>query len=133
MKKRIREIAIAIASFAFFVAFLELFKFAFDKFSIRFPAPLGAMIAFFLLLLTGIVPAKYVERTCAILTKNMMFYFIPFVVGIMSYKEMLRGKILQMGLALLLGVIVTMAITAFAVRIPDLFSGDAKAKGNRDV
>lgn len=120
MKKFAADLVKFIFGFVILAVLFESFKFAFAKFEINFPPSLAAMIALFILLRAKILPAKFVENACVIMTNNMMFYFVPFLVGIMSYKEMLRGKILSMGGALLVSVIITMGLTALAIQVPDL-------------
>lgn len=56
---------------------------------INFPPVILGLIFFTLALNFGIIKEKYIETTVNFLLKNMAILFVPFVVGIIKYKELL--------------------------------------------
>ena len=56
---------------------------------INFPPVILGLIFFTLVLNFGIIKEKYIESTVNFLLKNMAILFVPFVVGIIKYKQLL--------------------------------------------
>lgn len=103
--------------FALLVGLYEAVSGVFGFFGIAFPSSLAAMIIMYFLLLFKIVPLWVVEDACKLVLKFMPLYFVPILVGIMSYKELLAGKICSIFSALVLSALITMLATAFCVEL----------------
>lgn len=76
--------------------------------SLRLPIPgnvLG-MIILFILLLTGVVKLKWIDRAASFLLKHLVFFFIPITVGIMT----LGSVFVKNGVAIIIIVIISAAI-----------------------
>ena len=78
---------------ALLVGLYEAVSRIFDLFAIAFPSSLVAMVILYFLLLFKIIPLWVVEDACKLILKFMPLYFVPILVGIMAYKELLAGKI----------------------------------------
>ena len=100
----------------------------FDFFGIAFPPSLVAMVILYFLLLFKILPLWVVEDACKLVLKFMPLYFVPILVGIMSYKELLAGKICSIFSALILSAAITMLATAFCVEFLQKRKCGAKGK-----
>lgn len=101
--------------FALLAGLYESAARVFDFFGIAFPPSLVAMVILYFLLLFKILPLWVVEDACKLVLKFMPLYFVPILVGIMSYKELLAGKICSIFSALILSAAITMLATAFCV------------------
>ena len=99
-----------------------------DLFAITFPSSLVAMVILYFLLLFKIIPLWVVEDACKLILKFMPFYFVPILVGIMTYKELLAGKICSILSALVLSAAITMFATAFCVEFLQKRKCGAKEK-----
>jgi len=73
---------------------------------ISFPGNLIGMLILLLLLVTGVVKLRWIERCCDILTHHLAFFFIPIAVGLLAYGELARNE----GLAILAVLILSAAL-----------------------
>ncbi len=74
---------IIIFSVQFFCAYiLRILK-------ITFPAPILGIILLFLLLKCKIIEPEKIEDCCNFLLKNMVLFFIPLFVGIITYSDII--------------------------------------------
>lgn len=78
---------------------------------IAFPPAILGLILFTLALFTGIIKEEWVEKTANFLLKNMAVLFVPFVVGLIVYKDIL----LQNWLSILLVIFVTTTVIIVSV------------------
>ena len=78
---------------------------------IAFPPAIFGLILFTLALFTGIIKEEWVEKTANFLLKNMAVLFVPFVVGLIVYKDIL----LQNWLSILLVIFVTTTVIIVSV------------------
>jgi len=53
------------------------------------PGNLVGMLFLFALLRSGLIPQAWIEETSSILTRHLAFFFIPIMVGLMSYSRLL--------------------------------------------
>lgn len=113
---------------ALLVGLYEAVSRAFDLFAITFPSSLVAMVILYFLLLFKIIPLWVVEDACKLILKFMPLYFVPILVGIMTYKELLAGKICSILSALVLSAAITMLATAFCVEFLQKRKCGAKEK-----
>ena len=91
-----------------------------------FPASVLGMILLLLLLLTGVVKPRQVERGADLLLQNMMFLFVPAGVSILEYFPLIRDKVPVLILIALVTLVVTLAAAAFTVRITAALLGKGR-------
>ena len=94
---------------------LYLSKFILDIFHIAFPAPILGIIILFVLLKIGIIKENWIEDFCDFMLKNMILFFIPIFVGIISYEDLISKNFL----AIIMTIVVT---TTLVMVIVGLFS-----------
>lgn len=81
-----------------------------------FPASVIALLLLGLLLFTGLVKPRHIEKTTGFLVSNMAFFFLPACVGIMKYADSILGQLLPF---LFIGFITTPVVyfvTAWTVQ-----------------
>ena len=59
-----------------------------------FPASVISLILLIVLLLTGVLKTRHIQRVSEFLVANMAFFFIPSCVGIMEHAQVLLDKLL---------------------------------------
>ena len=99
------------------VAMFELFKFGMAALDIKFPPALVAMTAFFFLLATGVLPAKYVEAACKFALAHMAICFVPILVMIVGNRGMLEGRLLPLFSSVAISSAITLIVTGAAVEL----------------
>ena len=90
-------------------AILYLSKFILDMIHISFPAPILGIIILFILLKIGIVKENWVEVFCNFMLKNMILFFVPIFVGIITYVDLISKNFLA--------IIMTIFITTTLVMV----------------
>lgn len=91
-----------------------------------FPASVLGMILLLLLLLTGAVKPRQVEKGADLLLQNMMFLFVPAGVSILEYFPLIRDKVPVLILIALVTLVVTLAAAAFTVRVTAALLGKGR-------
>lgn len=80
---------------------------------------LGLMILF-LLLVTGIIPIRWVEEAANLLIKHLAFFFIPIAVGLMALGTVFLKNgiplIIIMGVSIVLGIYLTGFVSQFVAQ-----------------
>lgn len=94
-----------------------------------FPASVLGMVLLLLLLLSGAVKPRQVERGADLLLQNMMFLFVPAGVSIMEYLPLIRDKIPALAVIALATLVITLAVTAFTVRLVTLLLARTRGEG----
>jgi holin-like protein len=74
---------------------LYLSKFILDILNIAFPAPILGIIILFILLKSGIIKENWIESFCNFMLKNMILFFIPIFVGIITYTDLISKNFLS--------------------------------------
>ncbi|MFC4388845.1 CidA/LrgA family protein [Gracilibacillus marinus] len=75
--------------------------------SLIIPGSIIGMLLFLILLLTGIIPEKFIKDGLDLLLKDMPLFFIPVTVGIVNLLHVFAGKgLLMLGIALISTIIV---------------------------
>lgn len=87
-----------------------------DRLPFPFPASVLGMLLLLLLLFSGAVKPRQVEKGADVLLQNMMFLFVPAGVSILEYYPLIRDKVLQLVLIALLTLVITLTVTALTVR-----------------
>lgn len=62
--------------------------------NIPFPAAVLGLILFTLLLSLGVIKESLIKDTVEFFLKNMSLLFVPFIVGLMAYKDILSKNLL---------------------------------------
>ena len=91
----------------FFILYFS--KFALDMSGITFPAPILGIIILFTLLKIGVIKENWIEDFCNFMLKNMILFFIPIFVGIMTYVDIISKNFLA--------IIMTIFITTTLVMV----------------
>ena len=131
MKKRL-ALLLPLFGFAFLTLLYEASSRLMAYLGVAFPGALVAMLVLYLMLLSGLLPVWVVESACRRLLEFMPLYFVPFMVGIVSYRALLAGKILPMLGAIVLSGAVTVALTGIAVELIARRKGLADAERAED-
>lgn len=82
-----------------------------------FPGSVIAMIALFLLLLSGLLKVDHIRQKADFLLKNMAFFFIPAGVGILEYFDVLKDCLLPFLVICAVSTVLTFAATAGTVAL----------------
>ena len=59
---------------------------------VAFPASVIAMVLLMVLLLTGVVKERYLQKAAELMMVNMAFFFIPPFVGTLEYAELMKQQ-----------------------------------------
>ncbi|UOQ44938.1 CidA/LrgA family holin-like protein [Halobacillus salinarum] len=90
------------------------------------PGSIVGMVLLFLLLHFNIVKLEWIERGAGLLLAELVLFFIPPVVGVVSYKEMLGSSFVRLAAVILLSTFTVMACTALTAQ----FSAKRKGREN---
>lgn len=84
------------------------------------PASVFGMILLYVLLLSGILQVRYIERASSFLNKHLAFFFIPFAVGLMNYGGLIQSSGLQLLTMIagssIVGLLITSGLTQYLSR-----------------
>lgn len=80
------------------------------------PGNVIGMILLFLLLLTGILKLRHVEKVSSFLLNNLTIFFLPAGVGIMKYYNLLEGKILAFLAVVIITTLMVMVFTGYVMQ-----------------
>lgn len=83
---------------------------------VDFPASVISMILLIVLLMTGVVKTRHIQRVSGFLTANMAFVFLPSCVGIMEHADVLLPKIVPIFLICFLTTPLIYLATAWTVQ-----------------
>ena len=90
---------------------LYLSKFILNLAHIAFPVPILGLIILFSLLKIGIIKENWVEDFCNFMLKNMILFFIPIFVGIITYTDIISKNFL----AITMTIIITTSLIMIVV------------------
>lgn len=80
------------------------------------PEPVYGMIYLFIALNFHILKSEDIKETSDGILKNLAFLFVPAGVGILANIDLIKGKILSIGLLVIIGTIISMIITGLVVQ-----------------
>lgn len=83
---------------------------------VAFPASVISMILLMVLLLTGLIKTRHIQRLSGFLTANMAFVFIPACVSVMEHAEVLLPRIVPIFLICFLTTPLIYLATAWTVQ-----------------
>ena len=84
---------------------------------VAFPASVISMVLLMVLLLTGVVKDRHIQRVSHFLVANMAFFFLPSFVGLLEHIELLKSQLVPLLLIIVLTTPVVYLITGWTVRL----------------
>ena len=84
---------------------------------IAFPASVIAMLLLLLCLMTGVLKIDHIREKSDFLLANMAFFFIPAVVNVINYLDILKANWLPLLLICVITTVITFAATAYSIRL----------------
>ena len=92
------------------------------------PASIIGMLLLLAMLGLRIVKAEHIREKSDFLLENLPFFFVPAVVSVMNYVDVLRSNLLALAAVCFLSMVVTFAATVLAVRLTNrLMNGGKKS------
>lgn len=98
-----------------YIGFFLIAQYAVLHLSLPLPANIVGMAAMLALLLTGIIPVRYVKAGSAWLLSEMLLFFVPAVVAIINYFNVLDKFGIRIFAVIILSTILVLGCTAFVV------------------
>ncbi|WP_203362684.1 CidA/LrgA family protein [Bacillus sp. REN10] len=93
----------------------EVSYFITDFFHIPIPGNVFGMMVLFLLLMTNLIPVRWVERGASFLNKHLSFFFVPIAVGLMMYGGLIKASGWELAVVIfgssIVGLVITGGIT----------------------
>lgn len=83
---------------------------------VDFPGTVIGMLLLIVLLFTGVVKKRHIQRVSEFLVANMAFVFLPPCVGVMEHFDAVRGQILPIFAICFLTTPLVYAVTAWTVQ-----------------
>lgn len=80
------------------------------------PEPVYGMLYLFIALNFNILKTEDIKKTSDGILKNLAFLFVPAGVGVLAHVDLIRGKIFQIIILVILGTLISMAITGLLVQ-----------------
>ena len=80
------------------------------------PGNVFGMILLFGLLCSGIIKLQHIQLATDFLLKHMIFFFIPFAVGLMSWGSLFYDNGMALALAIIIGAIIPFLTVGFLVQ-----------------
>ena len=74
------------------------------------------MLYLFIALNFNILKTEDIKETSDGILKNLAFLFVPAGVGVLAHIDLIRGKIFQIIILVILGTLISMAITGILVQ-----------------
>lgn len=81
------------------------------------PASIIGMAALLLLLWLGVIRTEHIQEKSDFLLGNLPFFFVPAVVSIMNYMDVLRSNLVALVVICVVSTVVTFVVTVWAVRL----------------
>lgn len=86
----------------------------------RIPASVLGMIFLYILLSSGMVKMRLIEKGANFLIKHLALFFVPFAVGLMNYTGLIKASGVQLLLMIagstIIGLLITAGITQSLTR-----------------
>ena len=97
----------------FVILYIRLFLGTITRHIINFPIPEAIywMIYLFIALHFNILKSEDIKETSDGILKNLVFLFVPAGVGILANYNVIKGKIFQIIILLIIGTIISMELT----------------------
>ena len=81
------------------------------------PASIIGMLLLLLLLILKIVKKEQIQSAADVLLANLPFFFVPAVVGLINYLDILYANAVKILLVVFISMAITFAATMWAVRL----------------
>ena len=81
------------------------------------PGSIVGMLLLLVLLLLKIIKKEQIQKASEFLLANLPFFFVPAVVGLINYLDILRANALKMIVVVVLSLVATFGATVWAVRL----------------
>lgn len=107
--------------------------FLLDKLKITFPAPVLGIIILFILLEFKIVKDIWIKDFCEFILKDMILFFIPLFVGIISYYDIIIKNIVPILITVSLTTLLIMGFVAIFIEYGIKYSRLYKIKLKKEI
>ena len=84
---------------------------------VTFPASVISMVLLMVLLLTGVVKDRHIQKVSHFLVANMAFFFLPSFVGLLEHMELLKSQLVTLLLIVVLTTPVVYLVTGWTVQL----------------
>ena len=85
--------------------------------SLLIPGSIIGMILLLILLLTKVIKFTWIDSVCDFFLRNMAFFFIPSVVSLMAYFEIITPVLWKLFVILFLSFILTFLLVGLSVKL----------------
>ncbi|WP_120509508.1 CidA/LrgA family protein [Rahnella bruchi] len=99
----------------FYILLFLLSVFIVETLSIPLPANIVGMVILFVAMLTKVIPVRYVRRGSSLLLSEMLLFFIPAVVAIINYFDILENEGIRILVVIVLSTTIVLSATAYIV------------------
>ena len=92
------------------------------------PASIIGMVLLLALLVLRVVKTEHIQEKSDLLLANLPFFFVPAVVSIMKYTDVLRNNLVALVVICVVSMVITFAATVLAVRLTIRLMNGGKKK-----
>jgi holin-like protein len=85
-------------------------------FGLALPGNVLGMLLLLILLVTGLLKLKHVERVTEVLLGHLSFLFVPSIVGVMTVAYLFKGNVIKIFIIVFLSLIVVMVTSGRTVQ-----------------
>lgn len=85
-------------------------------FGLALPGNVLGMLFLLILLVTGLLKLKHVERVTEVLLGHLSFLFVPSIVGVMTVAYLFKGNVIKIFIIVFLSLIVVMVTSGRTVQ-----------------
>ena len=82
-----------------------------------FPGGVTSMMILLVLMLTGIIKHRHVDKTADFMLSNLVLFFIPAFVGIIQYLDVVRDNLKELIIICVISTFLTFAAATYAIRL----------------
>lgn len=84
---------------------------------VSLPSSIIGMLLLLLLLLLKVIKKEQIQKASGFLLTNLPFFFVPAVVGLINYLDILKANAVKMLIVVFVSMVATFGATVFAVRL----------------
>ncbi|HMM69404.1 CidA/LrgA family protein [Gudongella oleilytica] len=85
-------------------------------FGLALPGNVLGMLLLLILLVTGLLKLKHVERVTEVLLGHLSFLFVPSIVGVMTVAYLFKGNVIKIFIIVFFSIIVVMVTSGRTVQ-----------------
>lgn len=82
-----------------------------QTFQLFIPGSVIGLILLFLLLMSGLMPLRFIEQGASFMTRHLVLFFIPATVGMMQYYELFIGEGMSLLALTIVGTVLVMVVS----------------------